>query len=107
MLRILRDRRSPGRRCRGRAGRALPAVWAGLWQEGRLTGLRMVSPGLAATQGLSRPLPFPDAERVPSRGLRVALVNMPWSRADAPSIQCGLLQALTRRAGHHCDVFYL
>jgi ribosomal peptide maturation radical SAM protein 1 len=50
---------------------------------------------------------FPDAERVPSRGLRVALVNMPWSRADAPSIQCGLLQALTRRTGYHCDVFYL
>jgi ribosomal peptide maturation radical SAM protein 1 len=37
----------------------------------------------------------------------VALVNMPWSRVDAPSIQCGLLQALTRRAGHHCDALYL
>lgn len=40
------------------------------------------------------------------RRLNVVLVNMPWARADAPSIQCGLLQALTRSAGHDCDVWY-
>jgi ribosomal peptide maturation radical SAM protein 1 len=43
----------------------------------------------------------------PPRPLRVALVNMPWSWVDAPSIQCGLLQAIVKRAGHHCDVLYL
>ncbi|HET9895221.1 MAG TPA: RiPP maturation radical SAM C-methyltransferase [Streptosporangiaceae bacterium] len=41
------------------------------------------------------------------RRLRVALVNMPWARADAPSIQCGLLQSLTKAAGHDCDVWYV
>jgi len=40
------------------------------------------------------------------RALRVALVNMPWARADAPSIQCGLLQSIVRAAGHRCDVRY-
>lgn len=39
--------------------------------------------------------------------LRVLLVNMPWSSTTSPSIQCGLLQALTRRAGHECEVAYL
>ncbi|MFJ8113603.1 RiPP maturation radical SAM C-methyltransferase [Streptomyces sp. NPDC096132] len=43
----------------------------------------------------------------PSRALRVALVNMPWARIHAPSIQCGLLQSITRRAGHECDSHYL
>ncbi|RKN04261.1 RiPP maturation radical SAM C-methyltransferase [Streptomyces radicis] len=43
----------------------------------------------------------------PARRLRVALVNMPWARVDSPSIQCGLLQSIVRRAGHDCDVHYL
>ncbi len=43
----------------------------------------------------------------PSRSLRVALVNMPWARIHAPSIQCGLLQSITREAGHECDSHYL
>jgi ribosomal peptide maturation radical SAM protein 1 len=43
----------------------------------------------------------------PARRLRVALVNMPWARIHAPSIQCGLLQSITRRAGHECDSHYL
>ncbi|MFD6191101.1 RiPP maturation radical SAM C-methyltransferase [Streptomyces sp. NPDC060275] len=43
----------------------------------------------------------------PSRALRVALVNMPWARVHAPSIQCGLLQSIARRAGHVCDSHYL
>jgi ribosomal peptide maturation radical SAM protein 1 len=43
----------------------------------------------------------------PARSLRVALVNMPWARLDAPSIQCGLLQPIVRAAGHQCDVHYL
>ncbi|MEH1016376.1 RiPP maturation radical SAM C-methyltransferase [Micromonospora sp. CPCC 206060] len=47
------------------------------------------------------------SERAPARSLRVALVNMPWARLDAPSIQCGLLQSVARRAGHRCDVHYL
>lgn len=38
--------------------------------------------------------------------LRVALVNMPWARADAPSIQCGLLKSLAEAAGHRCEVLY-
>jgi ribosomal peptide maturation radical SAM protein 1 len=32
---------------------------------------------------------------------------MPWAWIDAPSIQCGLLQAVVREAGHQCDVHYL
>lgn len=43
----------------------------------------------------------------PARQLRVALVNMPWARADVPSIQCGLLAAIARQAGHDCTVHYL
>jgi ribosomal peptide maturation radical SAM protein 1 len=43
----------------------------------------------------------------PARRLSVALVNMPWARVDSPSIQCGLLQSVVRRAGHHCTVHYL
>ncbi|HEX8346507.1 MAG TPA: RiPP maturation radical SAM C-methyltransferase [Actinoplanes sp.] len=43
----------------------------------------------------------------PSRRLRVALVNMPWARVNAPSIQCGLLQSIVRDAGHDCDTHYL
>lgn len=49
-----------------------------------------------------RATPYP-----PPRALRVALVNMPWSWADAPSIQCGLLKAVVEEAGHECDVLYL
>ncbi|MFF7341854.1 RiPP maturation radical SAM C-methyltransferase [Streptomyces sp. NPDC008163] len=49
----------------------------------------------------------PQPGTPPSRSLRVALVNMPWARIHAPSIQCGLLQSITRRAGHHCDSHYL
>ncbi|WP_328379556.1 RiPP maturation radical SAM C-methyltransferase [Streptomyces sp. NBC_00440] len=37
----------------------------------------------------------------------MALVNMPWARLDAPSIQCGLLQSIVREHGHTCDVHYL
>lgn len=37
---------------------------------------------------------------------RVALVNMPWSRTAAPSIQCGLLKSELTRAGHRAKVFY-
>jgi ribosomal peptide maturation radical SAM protein 1 len=54
-----------------------------------------------------KPLPDPRPERPPARSLRVALVNMPWARLEAPSIQCGLLQAVTRAAGHQCTVRYL
>ncbi|MFE3247215.1 RiPP maturation radical SAM C-methyltransferase [Streptomyces sp. NPDC059209] len=43
----------------------------------------------------------------PGKALRVALVNMPWARIHAPSIQCGLLQSITREAGHECDSHYL
>lgn len=38
---------------------------------------------------------------------RVALVNMPWSRTNVPSIQCGLLKSELLRAGHHVSVFYM
>ncbi len=41
------------------------------------------------------------------RPIRMALVNMPWAWVDAPSIQCGLLQSIVRKAGHDCDVHYL
>jgi ribosomal peptide maturation radical SAM protein 1 len=43
----------------------------------------------------------------PASVLRVALVNMPWARANAPSIQCGLLKAELAAAGHQVDVQYL
>lgn len=52
----------------------------------------------------------PSAQETPAapvRPLRVALVNMPWARVDAPSIQCGLLASVVREAGHHCTVHYL
>ncbi|HEX5543610.1 MAG TPA: RiPP maturation radical SAM C-methyltransferase [Micromonospora sp.] len=51
--------------------------------------------------------PGVHSEPPPTRSLRVALVNMPWARLDAPSIQCGLLQSVARDAGHQCDVHYL
>jgi ribosomal peptide maturation radical SAM protein 1 len=44
---------------------------------------------------------------VPQRQLRVALINMPWAMANAPSIQCGLLKSIAMEAGHACDVHYL
>lgn len=43
----------------------------------------------------------------PKGDLRVALINMPWARTDAPSIQCGLLQSIARQAGFDCDVKYV
>ncbi|TDP96799.1 RiPP maturation radical SAM C-methyltransferase [Labedaea rhizosphaerae] len=49
----------------------------------------------------------PEPLGPPARSLRVALVNMPWARVDAPSIQCGLLASIVRNAGHHCTVHYL
>ncbi len=49
----------------------------------------------------------PEVEPPPARPLRVAMVNMPWARLDAPSIQCGLLQSVVRAAGHRCDAHYL
>ncbi|MEU5101050.1 MULTISPECIES: RiPP maturation radical SAM C-methyltransferase [unclassified Streptomyces] len=49
----------------------------------------------------------PQDRTPPARRLRVALVNMPWARIHAPSIQCGLLQSITRSAGHECDSHYL
>lgn len=56
-----------------------------------------------------------DSRRAPSGSnpsiapvpTRVALVNMPFSVADRPSIQCGLLKAGLRRCGHDVDVLYL
>jgi len=39
--------------------------------------------------------------------MRVALVNMPWTRVDSPSIQCGLLKAECAEAGHPAVVHYL
>jgi ribosomal peptide maturation radical SAM protein 1 len=38
---------------------------------------------------------------------RLALANMPFTSARHPSIQCGLLKAVLRRAGHTVDVHYL
>src|SRR6185312_15293933 len=38
---------------------------------------------------------------------RIALVNMPFAKVDAPSIQCGLLKSVLGRAGHLVDVIYL
>jgi ribosomal peptide maturation radical SAM protein 1 len=39
--------------------------------------------------------------------MRVALVNMPWARAEVPSIQCGLLKAGLAERGYPADVHYL
>src|ERR687893_477024 len=38
--------------------------------------------------------------------LRVRLVNMPFVVADRPSIQCGVLSAVLKQAGHQVDVRY-
>lgn len=51
-------------------------------------------------------LTMSTAACIPSRPLNVALVNMPWARCDAPSIQCGLLKAALTAYGHHVDVHY-
>jgi ribosomal peptide maturation radical SAM protein 1 len=40
-------------------------------------------------------------------GFRTALVCMPFSMADRPSIQIALLAALARRAGFECDTHHL
>ena len=56
---------------------------------------------------LSRSGPCVGPRSAPERPLRVALINMPWAWVDSPSIQCGLLQAIVRDAGHECDVRYL
>lgn len=37
----------------------------------------------------------------------IALVNMPWARNDAPSIQCGLLQAMLQEHGYKARSVYL
>lgn len=50
--------------------------------------------------------PVDIAPRAVTGGARVALVNMPWARVDAPSVQCGLLKASLERAGHRVDVHY-
>jgi ribosomal peptide maturation radical SAM protein 1 len=39
--------------------------------------------------------------------MRVALINMPWARAEVPSIQCGLLKAELQARGYPADVHYL
>lgn len=55
---------------------------------------------------LSRPETDWAAQSHPARPLRIALVNMPWARCDAPSIQCGLLKADLAAYGHNVDVHY-
>lgn len=42
-----------------------------------------------------------------ARPARIALINMPFARPVAPSIQCGLLKAELLRAGHVAEVHYL
>ncbi|WP_272980644.1 RiPP maturation radical SAM C-methyltransferase [Nocardiopsis kunsanensis] len=44
---------------------------------------------------------------LPPRVCRIALINMPWSRIDTPSIQCGLLKSVLEAEGHQVDVHYL
>lgn len=44
---------------------------------------------------------------IPERPARLALVNMPFTAAERPSIQCGLLKAVMKRVGHAVDVHYL
>nr|BAP82649.1 radical SAM domain containing protein [Streptomyces cirratus] len=53
---------------------------------------------------IGRPV-FPG-DCVPSRPLRIALVNMPWARTDTPSIQCGLLQSVLASFGHEARSLY-
>jgi ribosomal peptide maturation radical SAM protein 1 len=67
------------------------------------------SPLSAAALTVPAALTVHGGQPVPeqSRPLSVALVTMPWVRTDAPSIQCGLLQAQARRHGHRADVQYL
>jgi ribosomal peptide maturation radical SAM protein 1 len=48
-----------------------------------------------------------NPRKVARRKLRVAMVNMPWARVSSPSMQCGLLQAVVRGAGHECTTRYL
>jgi ribosomal peptide maturation radical SAM protein 1 len=66
-----------------------------------MSGVMLPDPRLSPT------VPATDPDVTASRPLRVALVNMPWARVNAPSIQCGLLQSVARRSGHDCDTHYL
>lgn len=43
----------------------------------------------------------------PDRPLRIALVNAPWARCDAPSIQCGVLKAGLAEFGHEVHTYNL
>jgi ribosomal peptide maturation radical SAM protein 1 len=70
-----------------------------------LTDVSTASPG--PPPGLSPATGDAGGAAEPMRRLSVALVNMPWARVDTPSIQCGLLQSVVRRAGHDCAVQYL
>lgn len=56
--------------------------------------------------GSPRSTPEPLVQ-APARPMRVALINMPWVRTYAPSIQCGLLKAVLEKQEHEVDVFYL
>nr|WP_255358131.1 RiPP maturation radical SAM C-methyltransferase [Kitasatospora sp. NRRL B-11411] len=47
--------------------------------------------------------PFPVR---PERSLKVALVNMPWGRNDAPSLACGILKSGLVAHGHDVTVHY-
>lgn len=38
--------------------------------------------------------------------MHVCMVNVPWARVDAPSIQCGLLKSVVIESGFSCDVKY-
>ncbi|WP_083917882.1 RiPP maturation radical SAM C-methyltransferase [Nocardiopsis xinjiangensis] len=51
--------------------------------------------------------PHKRSSVLPTRVSRVALINMPWSRVDTPSIQCGLLKSVLEAGGHEVDVHYL
>jgi ribosomal peptide maturation radical SAM protein 1 len=48
-----------------------------------------------------------DLECATDRPLSIALVNVPWARCDAPSIQCGLLKGALVAFGHSVDVLSL
>lgn len=43
-------------------------------------------------------LPMPGYATA-ARGLSACLVNMPWTKVNMPSIQCGLLKAIATREG--------
>lgn len=72
-----------------------------------LQSLPSSEPDRSENRSIASPGPLLSAVPTAAIPVRIALVNMPFSMADRPSIQCGLLKSSLVRLGHEVDVHYL